>query len=63
MTRTTRSFHHYTVGGELEVEEAEVLAEVVDEVSCRWCGTGASVVEYDGSADGPSSDEAGVTEG
>lgn len=52
VTRTTRAFHHYTVGGELEVEEAEVLAEVVDEVLCRWCGTGESVVEYDESTAG-----------
>jgi hypothetical protein len=44
-TRRTRAFHHYTVGGELQVEDIEVLAEQVEEVSCRWCGTGAHVVE------------------
>lgn len=38
-TRRTRSFHHYTVGGELAVEGTEVLDEVVEEVSCRWCGS------------------------
>jgi hypothetical protein len=43
-TTRTRSFHHYTVGGELEVEEVEVLATDVEDVSCRWCGTGASVI-------------------
>lgn len=42
-TSTTRSFHHFTVGGELEVEESEVLAETVDSVTCRWCGHGRSV--------------------
>ena len=42
-TRTTRAFNHYTVGGELEVEEEEVLAESVDGVSCRWCGHGNAV--------------------
>jgi len=41
--RRTRAFHHYTVGGELRVEEEVVLDESVDAVSCRWCGTGASV--------------------
>jgi hypothetical protein len=50
-TRTTRSFHHYTVGGELSVEETDVLAESIDEVRCRWCGSGANVVEVDGPAD------------
>ncbi len=42
-TRTTRAFHHYTVGGELAVEGEDVLAESVDEVSCRWCGSGRAV--------------------
>jgi hypothetical protein len=42
-TRTTREYHHFTVGGELRVEEQEVLADSVDEVSCRWCGHGRSV--------------------
>lgn len=43
-TRTTRAYHHYSVGGELRIEQEEVLAQTVDDVSCRWCGTGASVV-------------------
>jgi hypothetical protein len=44
-TRRTRSYHHYSVGGELHVEQEDVLDEQVEDVSCRWCGTGASVVE------------------
>jgi hypothetical protein len=40
-----RAFHHYTVGGELEVEDIEVLDEVVEDVSCRWCANGSAVVE------------------
>jgi hypothetical protein len=43
VTRTTRAFHHYTVGGELTVETEQVLAEHVEEVSCRWCGSGRAV--------------------
>jgi hypothetical protein len=43
--RRTRAFHHFTVGGELEIEDVDVLSEVVEDVRCRWCGTGASVVE------------------
>jgi hypothetical protein len=43
-TRRTRAFHHFTVGGELTVEDEEVLDEQVDDVSCRWCGaTGAAI--------------------
>jgi len=43
LTRTERAFHHYTVGGDLHVEDSEVLAEHVDAVSCRWCGHGRAV--------------------
>ncbi|HVM01838.1 MAG TPA: hypothetical protein VM263_04140 [Acidimicrobiales bacterium] len=45
LTRRSRRFHHYTVGGELAVEDEEVLSEVVEEVSCRWCGSGRAVEE------------------
>lgn len=44
-SRRTRSFHHYTVGGELEIEDTEVLSSEVESVTCRWCGTGGAVVE------------------
>jgi hypothetical protein len=43
VSRRTRAFHHYTVGGELSVEDEEVLDEKVEEVACRWCGTGDHV--------------------
>lgn len=44
-SRRVRAFNHYTLGGELTVEEEEVLSEVVEAVSCRWCGSGGSVEE------------------
>ncbi len=43
VTRRTRAFFHYTVGGELNVEEEQVLAEEIEDVSCRWCGHGRAV--------------------
>lgn len=42
-TRRTRAFHHYTVGGELQVEDEELLDERVESVTCRWCDHGGSV--------------------
>ena len=39
-SRRTRAFHHYTVGGELTVEDEEVLDERIEDVACRWCGNG-----------------------
>ncbi len=42
-SRRTKAFHHYSVGGDLAIEDVEVLDESVDEVSCRWCGNGNSI--------------------
>ena len=42
-SRRTRAFHHFSVGGDLTVEDEEVLDESVEEVSCRWCGNGNAV--------------------
>jgi hypothetical protein len=45
-TRRTRAFWHYTVGGELSVEEEQVLDSIVESVVCRWCSaTGAAIEE------------------
>lgn len=44
-TRRTRAFHHYSVGGDLAVEDVEVLGEDIESVECRWCGTGDGVEE------------------
>ena len=44
-TTTVRSFHHYTLGGDLTIEEVDVLDERVDDVTCRWCGHGRDVHE------------------
>jgi len=45
VTRRTRAFHHFTVGGELTVEHEETLAEEVEDVSCRWCGSSRAIEE------------------
>lgn len=43
VTRRTRAFHHYSLGGDLSVEDEVVLAETVEDVSCRWCGSARAV--------------------
>ena len=52
MWSRTRSFHHYTIGGDLDVEHVEVLEERTEDVSCRWCGHGRSVEIHHADADG-----------
>ncbi len=46
-TRRTKAFHHYSVGGELTVEDEQVLDEVSEQVSCRWCGHGDAIAVVD----------------
>lgn len=36
--RRTRAFYHYSLGGELSVEEEEPLEVSIERVTCRWCG-------------------------
>jgi hypothetical protein len=43
VTRRSRGFYHYTVGGDLSVEDEEVLDETVESVACRWCDHGDAV--------------------
>lgn len=49
-SRRTTAFHHFTVGGELTVEDEQVLAESIEDVVCRWCGTGTAVEAIDSGA-------------
>ena len=46
-TKRVRSFHHYSLGGEMTVEEEEVLAHDIEKVVCRWCGSADSIEELD----------------
>jgi hypothetical protein len=49
-TRRTSAFHHYSVGGDLTVEDEQLLEETVERVTCRWCGaSGESIEALDGS--------------
>lgn len=43
MTRRTRAYHHFTVGGERSIEEEQVLDETIESVECRWCGPTGNV--------------------
>ena len=47
VTRRTRAFHHFTIGGDLSIEDAEVLSEEIEPGICRWCDSSASVVVID----------------
>jgi ribosomal protein S27E len=44
-TKRVRSFQHFSLGGEMSVEEEEVLGHEVEKVTCRWCGSSDSIEE------------------
>jgi hypothetical protein len=46
VNRRSRAFHHYSLGGELQIDDLTILSERIEEVSCRWCGSSANVVEF-----------------
>jgi hypothetical protein len=46
-TRRSRAYHHFTVGGELSIEDEEVLDEEVESVKCRWCDHGNQIEVLD----------------
>jgi hypothetical protein len=45
---TRRRFAHYSLGGELEVEEEEILSSSATRVVCRWCDRDDGIEVVDG---------------
>jgi hypothetical protein len=43
--RRTREFHHFSVAGELSIEDEEKLAETIERVTCRWCAATGDAIE------------------
>ncbi|MCU1499046.1 MAG: hypothetical protein JWM47_2999 [Acidimicrobiales bacterium] len=43
----TTAYHHYTVGGDLSIEDARVLDDRIESVECRWCGAAGKVEVLD----------------
>lgn len=39
----TREYWHLDLAGQPTVESTEVLADTLESVSCRWCGSGAAI--------------------
>lgn len=51
-SKRVRQFHHYTLGGDVEIDEEEVLERTVEKIVCRWCGSSDKVVEVDAATSG-----------
>lgn len=44
-TKRVRAFQHFTLAGDMNVEEEEVLERSVERVMCRWCGSSDAIAE------------------
>ncbi len=42
--KRVREFRHFTLGGEVSIEEEEVLESSVERVVCRWCGSADQII-------------------
>ena len=49
-SKRVRVFQHFTLGGEMNIEEEEVLEQEVEKVVCRWCGS-ADAIETEQAAE------------
>jgi hypothetical protein len=49
-SRRTNEFWHFDLAGEHRIEETELREEIVESVTCRWCGR-ADAIEVVGRAD------------
>lgn len=49
-TRRTTEFWHFDLQGEPQVEQTELKSEVVESVSCRWCGRSDAIELVDRNA-------------
>jgi hypothetical protein len=45
VSRRIKEFRHFSVGGDLEIESADILEEHVERVECRWCGAADDAIE------------------
>lgn len=53
-SKRVRTFQHFTLGGDVSIEEEEVLGGRIDKVVCRWCGSSDAVAEVGASGvEGP----------
>ena len=44
-SKRVRAFQHFSLGGEMKIEEEEVLESTIERVVCRWCGSSEVVEE------------------
>lgn len=44
-TERTRRFVHFSLAGDAQVDEEEVIEQTIEAVTCRWCGATGDQIE------------------
>jgi hypothetical protein len=62
VSRRVKEFRHFSVGGDLTVESAEILEETVERIECRWCSASGDSIERlaEDATGGPTESDAGA---
>jgi hypothetical protein len=62
VSRRVKEFRHFSVGGDLTIESAEILEEQVERVECRWCSASGEAIELrsGAEAEAPAESDAGA---
>lgn len=45
-TVRSKRFHHYTLGGDVEIETEDILAQEIESITCRWCDRADGIEDY-----------------
>ncbi len=61
-SKRVRQFQHYTLGGDVEVEEEEILEHTIEKIVCRWCGSSDKIVDESATDESGSAGSAGERE-
>jgi hypothetical protein len=40
-----RRFHHFTLGGDVDIEEEQILESGIESITCRWCDRSDGIEE------------------
>jgi hypothetical protein len=43
--RRSRAYYHFTVAGDLSIEDEEIIESRIEQVTCRWCGARGDAIE------------------
>lgn len=44
-SKRVRAFQHFSLDGEVEIEDEEIIERHIEHVVCRWCGASDAAID------------------